>query len=99
MTENLLLDHARHMRREPTEAEKRMWRILRDRRFGRFKFRRQQPLGRYILDFVCLEQKLIVEVDGSQHADSAYDETRDTWLHARGFTVLRFWNNDVLTNP
>jgi very-short-patch-repair endonuclease len=71
MTENLLKDRARQMRREPTEAERRMWRLLRDRRLGGFKFRRQEQLGRYIVDFVCFEQKLIVELDGSQHADSA----------------------------
>jgi very-short-patch-repair endonuclease len=99
MTGNLLADHARRMRREPTEAEKRMWRILRDRRLGEFKFRRQEPLGRYILDFVCFEHKLIIEIDGSQHAESTYDETRDAWLMSRGFTVLRFWNSEVLTNP
>jgi very-short-patch-repair endonuclease len=71
MVENLLKDRARQMRREPTEAERRMWRLLRDRRLGGFKFRRQEQLGRYIVDFVCFEQKLIVELDGSQHADSA----------------------------
>ena len=73
MVENLLKDRARQMRREPTEAERRMWRLLRDRRLGGFKFRRQEQLGRYIVDFVCFEQKLIVELDGSQHAESAYD--------------------------
>ena len=71
MVENLLKDRARQMRREPTEAERRMWRLLRDRRLGGFKFRRQEQLGRYIVDFVCFERKLIVELDGSQHADSA----------------------------
>jgi very-short-patch-repair endonuclease len=99
MTENLLVDRARRMRREPTEAEKRMWCILRDRRLGEFKFRRQEPIGSYILDFVCFEHKLIIEIDGGQHAESAYDETRDAWLMARGFTVLRFWNSEVLVNP
>lgn len=96
--ENLLQDRARQMRREPTEAERRMSRLLRDRRLGSFKFRRQEQLGRYIVDFVCFERKLIVEVDGSQHADNAYDTNRDAWLRSRGFEVLRFWNNDVMMN-
>ena len=80
MVENLLKDRARQMRREPTEAERRMWRLLRDRRLGGFKFRRQEQLGRYIVDFVCFERKLVIELDGSQHADSAYDAERDAWL-------------------
>jgi very-short-patch-repair endonuclease len=99
MVENLLKDRARQMRREPTEAERRMWRLLRDRRLGGFKFRRQEQLGRYIVDFVCFERKLIVELDGSQHAESAYDAERDAWLRSRDFSVLRFWNNEVFENP
>ena len=86
MVENLLKDRARQMRREPTEAERRMWRLLRDRRLGGFKFRRQEQLGRYIVDFVCFERKLIVELDGSQHAESAYDAERDAWLRSRDFS-------------
>jgi len=99
MPENLLQERARQMRREPTEAEKRLWRLLRDRQLGAFKFRRQEPLGRYIVEFVCFERKLIVEVDGGQHADSAYDALRDAWLRSKGFEVLRFWNDEVLSNP
>jgi len=97
--ENLLKDRARQMRREPTEAERRMWRLLRDRRLGGFKFRRQEQLGRYIVDFVCFERKLVIELDGSQHAESAYDAERDAWLRSRDFVVLRFWNNEVFENP
>ena len=67
-----------------------MWRLLRDRRFEDFKFRRQEQLGSYIVDFVCFEAKLIIEIDGGQHADSAYDTKRDAWLCSRGFHVLRF---------
>ena len=64
-----------------------------------YKFRRQQPLGNYIVDFVCLEKRLIIEVDGGQHAEqSDYDAERDDWLREQGFIVLRFWNNDVLKN-
>ncbi|MDF1601576.1 endonuclease domain-containing protein [Mesorhizobium sp. YIM 152430] len=87
---------ARSMRREPTEAENRLWHELRGRRLDRIKFRRQVPVGRYVVDFVCLEAMLVVELDGSQHAESAHDMVRDAELKARGFRVLRFWNDDVL---
>jgi len=81
-----------------TDAERKLWFALRDRRFANFKFRRQVPLGPYIGDFVCFRARLVVEVDGSQHADSPRDEQRDRWLAANDFLVKRFWNNDVLTN-
>ncbi|MGC4024104.1 MAG: DUF559 domain-containing protein [Mesorhizobium sp.] len=87
---------ARDMRRESTKSEKRLWLELRDRRLDQIKFRRQVPLGPYIADFVCFECGLIVEIDGSQHADSVYDQVRTTELKKRGFRVLRFWNDDVL---
>ena len=79
-----------------TEAEDRLWHELRDRRLDRIKFRRQVPVGKYVADFACLEARLIVEIDGSQHADSDSDQARKTELEARGFRVLRFWNDDVL---
>jgi very-short-patch-repair endonuclease len=84
------------MRRAPTEAEDKLWQELRGRRLDRIKFRRQVPVGSYIADFVCLDAKLIVEIDGSQHAESGYDRARDAELKAGGFRVLRFWNDDVL---
>ncbi|MER8706892.1 endonuclease domain-containing protein [Mesorhizobium sp. M1088] len=87
---------ARSMRREPTEAEDRLWHELRGRKLDSIKFRRQVPVGRFIADFVCAEGRLIVEIDGSQHADSGYDRERNAELKARGFRVLRFWNDDVL---
>ena len=87
---------AKSMRREPTDAEASMWRLLRDRRLSKFKFRRQVPFRSYILDFVCLERKLVIEIDGSQHADSKRDAARDTILIAEGFRIERYWNNDVL---
>jgi very-short-patch-repair endonuclease len=90
------LSFARSLRREMTEAEDRLWHELRDRRLDRIKFRRQVPLGRYIADFVCLEAGLIIEVDGSQHAESDSDRIRKAELKARGFRILRFWNDDVL---
>jgi very-short-patch-repair endonuclease len=87
---------AKRMRREPTDAEAAMWRLLRDRRFQRFKFRRQVPFQSYILDFVCFEQRLVIEIDGSQHASAAADVARDDALVREGFMVARYWNNDVL---
>ncbi len=84
------------MRRDPTDAEAKLWMLLRNRRFAQFKFRRQLPLGDYVVDFVCLSHKLIIEADGSQHADSPRDTIRDTYLRAQGFRLLRIWNNDIL---
>ncbi|MBS0193770.1 MAG: endonuclease domain-containing protein [Proteobacteria bacterium] len=88
---------ARRLRTAMTDAERKLWQCLRLRQIEGFRFRRQHPLGPYILDFVCLERKLIVEVDGGQHLDSARDAARDTWLRNAGFRVLRFWNHEVLT--
>ena len=87
------------LRTNATEAEQRIWYFLRNRQFERFKFRRQHPIGVYIVDFVCLEQKLVIELDGGQHTGQAkYDERRTKALLDKGFRVLRFWNNDVLNN-
>src|ERR1700730_17483162 len=88
--------HARRMRHEPTDAEQAMWHLLRNRRLSGFKFRRQVPFRDYILDVVCFERRLIVEVDGGQHAESRSDIERDRVLHDAGFQVIRYWNNDVL---
>jgi 2-isopropylmalate synthase len=87
---------ARAMRGAPTDAELRLWRLLRDRRLNGFKFRRQVPVGRYIVDFLCVGSRLIVEADGSQHAESRHDEVRDAYLASQGWKVLRFRNTDVL---
>jgi very-short-patch-repair endonuclease len=81
-----------------TDAEKRIWYRLRAHRFGDVSFRRQFPIGAYVVDFVCLERRLIIEIDGGQHSESNRDATRDAWLRSEGFSVLRFWNNDVLSN-
>jgi|SRR5690242_7688606 very-short-patch-repair endonuclease len=90
---------ARQLRRNPTEVERLLWQRLRFWQVGGFKFRRQQPLGNYIADFVCFEGRLIVEIDGGQHADQKdYDKKRDAWLRDQDFIVLRFWNSDVLEN-
>lgn len=92
-----LLDNAKVLRRNQTDAEQKLWYHLRAHRFMGRKFKRQKPVGRYIVDFVCLEEKLIVELDGGQNVERvAYDHERDTWLRNEGYTVLRFWNHEVL---
>jgi very-short-patch-repair endonuclease len=94
------LMRARSLRRDPTEAERLLWKRLRHRQVGGAKFRRQHPIGNYIADFVCLEAMLIIEVDGSQHVDqAAYDAARTAYLIAEGFEVLRVWNNDLTCRP
>jgi len=87
---------ARKLRQTPTDAETRLWLRLRRQQLGGFRFRRQQPIGRYVVDFFCPEAKVIIEVDGGQHANDS--DTRTRWLEARGYRVIRFWNNDVLGN-
>jgi very-short-patch-repair endonuclease len=87
----------RTLRNNTSDAEQALWRLLRCRQISGLKFRRQHPFGDYILDFVCLENKLVIEVDGGQHGQQAgYDENRTERLQAAGFRVLRFWNNEVL---
>jgi very-short-patch-repair endonuclease len=81
-----------------TDAERILWFALRGRRFAQAKFRRQVPLGPFIADFLSFERRIVVEVDGGQHAGSGADFRRDAWFAARGFRVLRFWNHDVLRN-
>jgi very-short-patch-repair endonuclease len=93
------LEYARRLRRDMTDAERALWRLQRDRRFAGWRFRRQEPINRYIVDFICFEARLVIEVDGGQHAESKTDPARDADLTARGFHVLRLWNNDVLANP
>ena len=92
-------DFAKSMRSQPTEAERRIWQLLRAHRLGGLKFKRQVPVEGFVLDFVCFEARLIVEVDGGQHAESARDAARDGQLTAAGFHILRIWNNEVLQNP
>ena len=89
---------ARELRKSMTDAERKLWRGLRMRQMYGFKFRRQFQLGSYIVDFVCLEARLVIEVDGGQHADEIYgDAQRDAWLISQNFRVLRYWNYQVLT--
>jgi very-short-patch-repair endonuclease len=89
---------AKTLRAVPTDAEIALWRLLRSRRLANMKFRRQVPIGEWIAGFVSFEHQLIIEADGSQHVDSMHDTRRDQDLAARGFRVLRFWNNEILQN-
>ncbi|MGH7033794.1 MAG: endonuclease domain-containing protein [Stellaceae bacterium] len=90
--------NARRLRRAMTDAERALWYLLRDRRLRGYKFRRQHPLRPFILDFAIISHRLVIEADGSQHAESEADVRRTRWLEARGWRVLRFWNNEILHN-
>ncbi len=92
----VLKKYAKSMRSNQTDAEAVLWNELRNRQLMGMKFRRQVPIANYIADFVCAEHRLIVEVDGSQHAGCDYDQLRDAKLRAQNFVILRFWNDDVL---
>lgn len=92
-------EFAKHLRSHMTESENRLWRHLRARRLNGEKFRRQQPIGPYVVDFVHFGARLIVEADGGQHNDAPRDEKRDNWLREQGFTMMRFWNNEIMSNP
>jgi very-short-patch-repair endonuclease len=90
---------ARKLRTSTTDVERLLWQRVRAHRLGGFKFKRQEPIGRYVADFVCYEAKLVVELDGGQHAEArVQDEKRDAWLRGQGFAVLRYWNNEVTQN-
>ena len=94
-----LLIKARKLRKSMTDAERKLWYILRRRYLEKYRFRRQVPVGSYIVDFLSYELRLIIEIDGGQHADQIeYDNRRTLWLEEQGYRVLRFWNNEVLTN-
>src|SRR5436309_2363151 len=94
-----LSPHTKRLRRNDTDAERKLWMRLRDRQLNGLKFRRQQPIGRYIVDFFCPEQRLVIELDGGHHADQIQaDKRRTESLTKAGYRVLRFWDNDVLTN-
>jgi very-short-patch-repair endonuclease len=92
---------AKSLRQRSTDVERLLWSHIRAGRFEGMKFRRQHPIGQYIVDFVCLERKMVIELDGGQHAFSDQaprDIERDTWLEKEGYTVVRFWDNEVLIN-
>ena len=90
---------ARALRADSTDAERKLWSVLRSRQLGGAKFRRQVPIDRYFADFACMDAKLVVELDGGQHADQqAYDETRSARLQEMGWRIIRFWNGEVMEN-
>ena len=89
---------ARRLRKNSTNTEQYLWKHLRNRQVEGFKFRRQQQLGKHIVDFVNLENKVVVEADGGQHVHNSNDKIRDEWLRAEGYKVLRFWDNEVFNN-
>jgi very-short-patch-repair endonuclease len=91
-------EHSRQLRQDATDAERRLWSALRDRRLRGYRFRRQPVITDFILDFACTRRQLIVEANGGQHADNGADRTRTAWLESEGWRVLRFWNNEFLTN-
>jgi len=93
------MENHKYLRSHQTSEENRLWYLLRAKRFYGYKFKRQMPVGPYIVDFACFRGKLIVELDGGQHADDAgNDDQRTAYLNARGWRVLRFWNNELWTN-
>ena len=89
---------SRQLRANQTDAETKLWNHIRNRQINGCKFVRQEPIGRYICDFVCRKKLVVIEVDGGQHSESLADEARDRYLRAQGYRVMRFWNNDVLSN-
>ena len=94
-------EFARSLRKNLTDAERKLWYALRSGQLDGYRFRRQHPMGPFVVDFICLEKKLIVELDGDRHGKAVHksrDEKRDEWLKSRGYYVLRFWNNDVYSN-
>jgi len=96
MGKSVMRQRAKNLRKQSTDTKIHLWYYLRANRLG-YKFKRQVPIGNYIVDFVCLEKRLIIELDGGQHSDNQkYDMDRTAWLDERGFEVLRFWNHDVL---
>lgn len=88
----------RSLRRSLTDVERRLWKALRSAQLADYKFRRQHPIGPYVADFACLSARMVVELDGGQHNESAHDAVRDAYLRAEGWRVLRFWNNEANTN-
>ncbi|MEW6768428.1 MAG: endonuclease domain-containing protein [Pseudomonadota bacterium] len=94
----MAISHAKALRQSMTDAEQRLWYRLRAHRLKSFKFKRQAPIGKYIVDFICFERRLIIEIDGGQHDGQLSDAERSHWLSDQGFRIVRFWNNEVLNN-
>ena len=95
MDKSVMIQRAKSLRKQSTDTERHLWYYLRANQLG-YKFKRQVPIENYIVDFACLEKRLIIELDGGQHSDNQkYDSDRTAWLNRRGFKVLRFWNHEV----
>lgn len=95
----IIRSHAKQLRRELTQEVRGLWYLLRSRRFSRYKFRWQHPVGHYILDFACSEARLAIELDGGQHDERyEYDVQRTVWLNKKGWMIMRFWNNEPWQN-
>ena len=91
---------ARQLRKQPTDAEQALWNVLRGRQLSGYKFRRQAPIGKYIVDFLCYRPGLVIELDGGQHLEQVnYDNQRTRWLKSQGYPVIRFWSNQALAEP
>jgi very-short-patch-repair endonuclease len=89
---------SRRLRQNATQAENQIWNRIRNRGLNGLKFVRQEPIGPFTVDFICREARLVIELDGGQHVDNELDRRRDAWLIQHNYRVLRFWNNDVMTN-
>ena len=99
MRKRILNENARNLRKQPTDVETLLWAKIRGRQIEGLKFRRQHVIGPYIVDFVCLCKRVVIELDGGQHAvERKKDEVRDNWLRREGYVVLRFWNHEVFEN-
>ena len=92
------MNNTKLLRQNATDAERRLWSLLRNRRLQHYKFRRQHPIGAFVADFACTKHRLVVEADGGQHNESAADARRTAWLESQGWRVIRFWNNEILAN-
>jgi very-short-patch-repair endonuclease len=96
--QNNNIKYAKNLRKNVTDTEKYLWKHLRGKKLEGYKFRRQHPIGKYIVDFVNLERKIIIELDGGQHLENKKDKLRDIWLEEQGYEILRFWDNEVFNN-
>ena len=98
---NEQIEKSRELRKNMTPQERKLWSILRNRQFFNYRFRRQFPIGQYIVDFICREKKIIIEIDGGQHNEQQnieYDNNRTKYLNSEGYKVIRFWNNEIDKN-
>ena len=96
-----LKNNARYLRKNQTEQERKLWNLIKNKQFYNYKFLRQYVIGKYIVDFICREKKIIIEIDGGQHNENStidYDKERSIYLNSIGYTVIRFWNNEIDNN-